>query len=126
MVVDDEPSVATFLSSALARFGYRTTTFTSAGAAIEHLDNDTELYDLIITDMTMPMMSGEDLLREARRLRPQVPVVICTGFSASMTAERAYSLGASGYLSKPLSVNELALQVRRILDADTANASVQP
>ena len=51
-----------------------------------------------------------------------LPVVVCTGFSASMTPERAYELGAAGYLTKPLSVNELALQVRRILDLDTATS----
>ena len=68
-------------------------------------------------------MSGEDLLREAQRIRPHVPVVVCTGYSASMTPERAYALGAAGYLTKPLSVNELALQVRRILDLDPAAAT---
>jgi CheY-like chemotaxis protein len=122
MVVDDEPAVAAFLSNALARFGYRTSTFTSAEAALQHLADETEHYDLIITDMTMPRMSGEDMLREALRLRPNVPVVVCTGYSASMTAERAYELGASGYLNKPLAVNELAQQIRRILDLDTAGA----
>ena len=120
MVVDDEPAVAAFLSNALGRFGYRTTTFTSAEAALEHLRDELEEYDLVITDMTMPRMSGEDLLREAHRLRPQLPVVVCTGFSASMSPERAYALGAVGYLNKPLSVNDLALQVRRILDLDPA------
>ncbi len=121
MVVDDEPAVAAFLSNALARFGYRTTTFTSAEAALQNLGDDTEEYDLIITDMTMPRMSGEDLLREAQRIRPGLPVVVCTGFSASMTPERAYELGAAGYLTKPLSVNELAVQIRRILDLHTAS-----
>ena len=121
MVVDDEPAVAAFLSNALARFGYRTTTFTSAEAALQNLGDDTEEYDLIITDMTMPRMSGEDLLREAQRVRPGLPVVVCTGYSASMTPERAYELGAAGYITKPLSVNELAHQIRRILDLDTAS-----
>ena len=120
MVVDDEPSVAAFLANALARFGYLTSTFTSAEAALQLLKDTTEQYDLVITDMTMPRMSGEDLLRESRRLRPDLPVVVCTGYSASMTPERAYELGAAGYLNKPLSVNELARQVRRILDRDAA------
>ncbi len=120
MVVDDEPAVAAFLSNALGRYGYRTTTFTSAEAALQQLADDTEEYDLLITDMTMPRMSGEDLLRESLRIRPQLPVVVCTGYSASMSPERAYALGAAGYLNKPLSVNELALQVRRILDLDPA------
>jgi len=120
MVVDDEPAVAAFLANALARFGYRTSTFTSAEAALQHLVDPNELYDLILTDMTMPHLSGEDLLREAKRLRPALPVVICTGFSASMTPERAYELGAAGYLTKPLAVNELASQVRRILDIERA------
>ncbi len=120
MVVDDEPAVAFFLSNALARFGYRTTAFTSAEAALQQLADRTEHYDLVMTDMTMPGFSGEDLLRECQQLRPDVRVVICTGYSASMTPERAFALGASGYLTKPISVEELALQVRRILDLDTA------
>ncbi|HYW51559.1 MAG TPA: response regulator, partial [Gemmatimonadaceae bacterium] len=118
IVVDDEPAVAAFLSNALARFGYRTMTFTSAEAAVQLLADPTEACDLVVTDMTMPRMSGEELLRESQRLRPDVPVIICTGYSASMTPERAHALGAAGYLSKPLSVNELALQVRRVLDAE--------
>ena len=125
MVVDDEPAVAAFLANALARFGYRTSTFTSAEAALQHLADDTEEYDLIITDMTMPRMSGQDLLREALRIRPQVPVVLCTGYSASMTPERAHELGAAGYLNKPLSVNDLALHVRRILDLDLDPAAAR-
>lgn len=120
MVVDDEPAVAAFLANALARFGYRTSTFTSAEAALVQLADNTEHYDLVLTDMTMPRMSGEDLLREVLLLRPELPVVVCTGYSASMTPERAYELGAAGYLNKPLSVNELAVQIRRILDRDTA------
>ncbi|MDZ7631209.1 MAG: PAS domain S-box protein [Gemmatimonadaceae bacterium] len=118
MVVDDEPAVAAFLSNALARFGYRTSTFTSGEAAIQQLADSAERYDLLITDMTMPRISGEDLLREALRLRPDLPVVVCTGYSASMSPERAYELGAAGYLSKPISINDLALQIRRILDVD--------
>ncbi len=120
MVVDDEPAVAAFLANALARFGYRTTAFTSADAALQQLADRTEHYDLVMTDMTMPGLSGEDLLRECQLLRPHVPVVICTGYSASMTPERAFTLGASGYLTKPISIEELARQVRRILDVDTA------
>jgi PAS domain S-box-containing protein len=122
MIVDDEPAVAAFLTNALARFGYRTTTFTSGAAALEQLADPLEPYDLVITDMTMPHVSGEDLLREAKRLRPGLPVAICTGYSASMTPERAYELGAIGYLTKPLSVNELAAQVRRLLDREGAAA----
>ncbi len=122
MVVDDESAVAAFLSSALARFGYRTSTFTTADAALHQLADRTEHYDLVMTDMTMPGLSGEDLLRESLRLRPDVPVVVCTGYSASMTPERAYGLGASGYLTKPITIEELALQIRRILDVHTTRA----
>ncbi len=122
MLVDDEAAVAAFLSNALARFGYQTSTFTSAEAALEQLRDTTELYDLLITDMTMPRMSGEELMRASLRLRPDLPIVVCTGYSASMTPERAYELGAAGYLTKPLSVNELALQVRRILDRGAVTA----
>ncbi len=122
MVVDDEPAVAAFLANALARFGYRTSTFTNADAALQQLADRLAHYDLVMTDMTMPGLSGEDLLRESLRLRPDVPVVICTGYSASMTPERAFALGASGYLTKPISVEDVALQVRRILDVEIASA----
>ncbi len=124
LVVDDERAVAAFFSNALAKFGYRTTVFTSAEAAIEHLGQEHEAYDLVLTDMTMPRMSGEDMLREVRRMFPSVPVVLCTGYSASMTPERARELGAAGYLTKPLSVHELALQVRRILDSSGTQETV--
>jgi PAS domain S-box-containing protein len=123
LIVDDEPSVAIFLSNALARLGYRTQTFTDAEAALGYLRDARESYDLLLTDMTMPKYSGEDLLRESLSLRPTVPVVVCTGYSASMTAERAYELGASGYLAKPLSIAELGTQVRRLLDRAPAALS---
>ena len=123
LVVDDEQAVAAFLSNALARYGYRTTTYTSAEAALDHLREAPDAHDMVLTDVTMPRMSGEDLLREIRRLRADLPVVICTGYSASMTPERAYDLGAAGYLSKPLSVSDLAVQVRRIFDERTADVA---
>jgi PAS domain S-box-containing protein len=126
LVVDDEPAVAAFLSNALARFGYQTTTFTSAEAALDHLRDGVEPYDMVLTDVTMPRMSGEELLREVQRLRPALPIVICTGYSASMTPERAYELGAAGYLAKPLSVSELALQVRRIFDGRPVTEPTAP
>jgi two-component system, cell cycle sensor histidine kinase and response regulator CckA len=66
------------------------------------------------------------LMRESLRIRPDLPIVVCTGYSASMTPERAYELGAAGYLSKPLSVNELALQVRRILDREAISVREAP
>jgi PAS domain S-box-containing protein len=116
MIVDDEPAVAVFLSSALGRLGYRTSTFTSADAALEAITAASDPYDLLITDMTMPRFTGEDLLRASLQAHPGVPVVMCTGYSASMTPERAFDLGASGYLTKPLSISDLATQLRRLLD----------
>jgi len=126
LVVDDEQAVAAYLSDALSRHGYQTTTHTSAEAALAHLRDDTERYDMVLTDVTMPGMSGEELLRAVQRLRPHLPVVICTGYSASMTPERAYDLGAAGYLPKPIGVSDLATQVRRILDSRVLPQSATP
>jgi PAS domain S-box-containing protein len=122
LIVDDEPSVATFMANALSRHGYHTSTFTSAEAALEHLKDGSEVYDLVITDMTMPRLSGEDLLREVHRMRPELPVVICTGYSASMTQDRALAIGAAGYLTKPLSVHDLAIHIRRLLDQSAVSS----
>ena len=74
-----------------------------------------ERFDLVITDQTMPHMTGEALVHAVRQLRPDVPVIICTGFSYTMTAEKALALGINAFCEKPLRMHELSRLIRRVL-----------
>jgi CheY-like chemotaxis protein len=73
-------------------------------------------YDIVITDMTMPKMTGEALARKLLLIRSDIPVILCTGYSRSMTRERARAVGIREFALKPLSIRELAQTVRRVLD----------
>jgi DNA-binding NtrC family response regulator len=77
---------------------------------------DPSQFDLVITDQTMPFMTGEDLGTELMRMRPDIPVILCTGYSDLISSEKATALGFRGYMMKPFTVREGAELVRRVLD----------
>ncbi|MCU0618535.1 MAG: PAS domain S-box protein [Gemmatimonadaceae bacterium] len=116
LVVDDEPAVARFLAGALARLGYEVEVLTDPEAAVTRLAAPDPGTDLLLTDMTMPRLSGEQLLVAVRAAHPLLPVLLCTGWSASMTPDRALELGAASLLPKPVTVERLAVAVRAALD----------
>ena len=78
---------------------------------------DSEGYDLVITDMTMPGMTGEELGREIMRIRPQTPVILCTGFTERMPEHKALQLGFRAFVMKPVVTQEIAQKVRQALDS---------
>ncbi len=118
LVVDDEPQLASALKKMLERLGYRVETCTSGGEALEAIRHrsDEPPFDLVITDMTMPGISGKDLARELHRLYPGLPVILCTGFSEKIDAEGARAAGCRAFLMKPVALRELAVAVREALD----------
>ena len=73
-------------------------------------------FDLVITDMTMPHLTGDDLAKELLRLQPNLLIILCTGFSEKIDAEKARNLGIQGFLTKPVVLRELAETVRKVLD----------
>ncbi|MBT4877324.1 MAG: response regulator, partial [Desulfobacula sp.] len=73
-------------------------------------------FDLIITDMQMPNMPGEKLSAELIKIRSDIPILLCTGFSETMSEKRAASLGIKGFLLKPIVMNDLAQKIREVLD----------
>ena len=75
-----------------------------------------ERFDLVITDMTMPKMTGENLARELFRIRPDVPIILCTGFSARMDEKKAAAMGIQAFISKPILKREIAEAIRAVLD----------
>jgi PAS domain S-box-containing protein len=118
LLVDDEPPLAMVGKQTLERLGYRVVFQTSSLAAVEVFRGQQagNPFDLLITDMTMPQMTGTELATALRQLQPDLPVIVCTGFSELLDAEKARSLGIDGYLMKPVLLDALARLVRSVLD----------
>jgi len=116
LFIDDEPALVALAEAVLTGLNYRVIATADARAGLELFCSDPHGFDLVITDMTMPQMTGDRLAREILRLRPGLPVLLCTGYSERLTEEGARRLGAAGLLWKPYLREELAAAVRRALD----------
>ncbi len=116
LFVDDEPFQTDLGCQMLGRLGYRVQAFTRSSEALEAFEADPEAVDLVITDMTMPEMTGDELARRIMAIRPDLPIILCTGYSERMTEEAAEALGIRGFAMKPIIIRELALLLRQILD----------
>ena len=116
LFVDDEEVLVKVGVEMLKDLGYDTVGTTSASRALEMFRQAPERFDLVITDMTMPDMTGDQLTAEILHYRADVPVIICTGYSKRMSSERALALGIRAFLMKPVSVQELARTIRDVLD----------
>lgn len=116
LVVDDEPAITEMVSQWLAQLGYTVTTSNNSVEALALVRENPSGFDLIITDQTMPFMPGSELAKEALAIRPDLPIILCTGYSAILTEEKAKEIGIKRYAYKPLQGNELARVVREILD----------
>jgi len=116
LLVDDDEAILTMEKRMLALLGYQVTSRSSSLEALETFRANSDKFDLIITDMAMPNMSGDRLAVELARIRSDIPVLLCTGFSESMSVEKAASLGIKGFLLKPIVMKDLAQKIREILD----------
>jgi two-component system, cell cycle sensor histidine kinase and response regulator CckA len=116
LVVDDEAPITRMVSQVLERLGYHVTTYTSSIAALEAFKADPGRFDLVLTDMTMPEMTGDQLAQEILAVRPSMPVIISTGYSGTLTAEAVKAIGIRTLLIKPVSKSILATAVRQVLD----------
>ena len=108
-------------SQVLNRLGYRVTTSTSGVEALELFRSKPDDFDLIITDMTMPNMTGDKLAIELMKIRPDIPVVLWTGYSQKVSHESADEIGIKAFAYKPIVKADLAKTVRRVLDEATCN-----
>ena len=100
----------------LERLGYDVKSTTKPVEALEWFKADPDQFDVIITDMTMPRMTGDRLAAEVLKIRPNMPVIICTGYSERMSAEKAEALGVRKYIEKPIGLRNLASALRDVLD----------
>lgn len=116
LLLDDEEVIVTMEQQILRELGYRVTGLTSSKDAWELLRDQPDLFDLVITDMTMPHMTGLDLANRYLTLRPDSSIILCTGYSSLITGNEAKSSGIRAFLMKPISRKELAKTVRKVLD----------
>jgi CheY-like chemotaxis protein len=116
LLVDDEKSVADVTTSMLERLGYKVTVRISSYDALEAFRSLADRIDLLITDLTMPQMTGLQLYREIKKIRPEVKVIICTGFSEQLDSHKSKAIGIEGFLYKPVVMADLAWCVRSVLD----------
>jgi PAS domain S-box-containing protein len=116
LLVDDEAAIANIYGLSLKRLGYRVTTRTSAVEALDLFRAKPKDFDLVITDMTMPVMTGEVLAAELMAIRPEIPVIVSTGYSKRISESQARQNGIKALVIKPIIKAELAKTVRRVLD----------
>lgn len=116
LVVDDDEYIADMARQMLVRLGYKATMRYSSLDALELFRNKPHEFDIVVTDMAMPNMTGDRLARELKKIRPDIPVVICTGYSEKIDSDKANELGFSGFLMKPILLKDLAIAVRKALD----------
>jgi signal transduction histidine kinase/ActR/RegA family two-component response regulator len=118
LLVDDEVQIAFMEQKILERLGYSVTAKTSSKEALQIFSEQPDNFDLVITDMTMPQMTGDKLAQELMRIKPDIPVILCTGFNEMITEEKALQLGIDKFVMKPVVKDELAATIRSVLDKD--------
>ena len=116
MFVDDEVPITKVSRGILERLGYSVTTSTNGVEALELFRSKPQDFDLVVTDMTMPKMTGDNLAIELMNIRPDIPVILCTGYSKKMSNESAIDIGIKAFITKPIERANLAKIVRKVLD----------
>ncbi|MFA5903898.1 MAG: PAS domain S-box protein [Desulfobacula sp.] len=116
LLVDDEEAIIKMEKQILERLGYQVTSRTSSIEAVEAFRTDPYRFDLVMSDMAMPQMPGDKLAVELIRIRPDIPILLCTGFSESMTEDKIKNIGVRGIVLKPIIMKDLARKIREVLD----------
>jgi CheY-like chemotaxis protein len=116
LLVDDEPFICEIGKGMLEHLGYQVTTRTSSIEALEAFKAKPDKFDLVITDMTMPKITGDELARGLMAIRPDIPIILCTGFSERINEKKAKAMGIRKLVMKPVVQRELAEAIREALD----------
>ena len=116
LYIDDEPALANLAEKMLSKLGYDVTTLTSSLEALNIFKSRADKFDLVITDMTMPGMTGDTLAQKLMEIRPDIPVILCTGYSEHVSGEGAKKIGIRKFVMKPLEMKVLAKAIRKVLD----------
>ena len=116
LFVDDEISITQMVKRMFERLGYKVQTATTPQDALDRFALNPDHFDLVITDMTMPQMTGVKLSEKLMDIRPDIPIIICTGYSSLVDEEKAKKLGLAAYVMKPIDMKETAQTIRKVLD----------
>ena len=116
LFVDDEKSIVKMLQRMFERLGYKVQTATTPQDALDRFALNPDHFDLVITDMTMPQMTGVKLSEKLMEIRPDIPIIVCTGHSALVDEEKAKEMGLAAYVMKPIDMQKTAQTIRKILD----------
>lgn len=120
LLVDDDASIVDLNRELLSGLGYEVTAYTSSVDTFDVFQNRPDSFDLVITDMSMPGMTGAKLAEEILTIRPGMPIILCTGFSEMINEEKARSLGIRAFIMKPYLKKDLAVTIRNVLDGSTS------
>ena len=123
LLVDDEKVIIEMEQQMLERLGYRVTALTSSQDALEVFAAGPDRFDLVITDMTMPSLTGDLLAGKLLEMRSDIPIILCTGYNEGITEEKALSLGIRKYVMKPVVKTELASTIRTVLGAPPCSST---
>ena len=116
LFIDDEPVITNLGKQVLESLGYDVVARNSSIEALELFKEKRDRFDLVITDMTMPHMTGEKLAEKLMQIRPDIPVILCTGFSFMIDEQKALNMGIRAFISKPMLKQEIAETIRQVLD----------
>jgi CheY-like chemotaxis protein len=116
LLVDDEDQIVRMVQETLKGLGYHVTPRTSSIEALEAFRAQPDKFDLVITDMTMPNMTGAELAPKLLDIRPDIPIILCTGFSEVINEEKAKAMGIREYILKPIVRDVIAGTIRKVLD----------
>jgi len=118
LFIDDDEMLATLGEMMLSEMGYQVTMMTNSTEALKLFAANPDQFDLVITDQTMPQITGKELIPKLKQIRPDIQTIICTGFSSKMDEAEAKKLGADAFMMKPLDLPVLLRTIRRILDGE--------
>jgi PAS domain S-box-containing protein len=118
LFIDDEPVITNLGKQTLESLGYDVVVRNSSIEALELFKEKKDHFDLVITDMTMPHMTGEKLAEQLMQIRSDIPVILCTGFSFMIDEQKALDMGIRAFISKPILKREIAEAIRKVLDGN--------
>ena len=118
LFVDDEKAMVDVIQPILERLGYKVTARTSSIEALEAFRANPDRFDLVITDFTMPNMTGMELAKALFKLRSDIPVILCTGYSEHINEDKVKRSGIRAFVVKPVVLDEIANTIRKVLDDD--------
>ncbi len=118
LFIDDEELLVNMNKVMLEKLGYRVTASTNSKEALQIFQEQHDQFDLIITDQTMPGLTGAELAHRVIQIRPDIPIILCTGYSSVISEEQAIKMGIKAFAYKPIRMSDLANLIRKVLDGD--------